>query len=66
MLQVLSRGQHDHRDWLPDGELRTVRVDSDRAGLATHASTRDAVLSFLERAATPGPAGHIPTRRQHT
>lgn len=47
MLQVLSRDHPDHRDWLPDGELTTLRVDSDRAGLTAHASTRTGVVSFL-------------------
>lgn len=47
MLQVLSRDHPDHEDWLPDGELTTVRIDSDRAGLTAHESTRTAVLSFL-------------------
>ncbi|MFF7307753.1 hypothetical protein [Streptomyces sp. NPDC008137] len=58
MLQVLSRDHPDHRDWLPEGELTTVRVDSDRAGLTAHESTRPVVLSFLSAlSATP--------RRQH-
>lgn len=65
MLHVLSRGHHDHRDWLPGGELHTAHVDSDRAGLAAHPSARNAVLSFLDRAVTPGSAGHIPRRRQY-
>jgi hypothetical protein len=55
MLQVLSRDHPDHHDWLPEGELTTVRVDSDRAGLTAHQSTRTAVLSFLSTT----------TRRQH-
>lgn len=55
MLQVLSRDHPDHETWLPQGELTTVRIDSDRAGLTAHESTRAAVLSFLSTA----------TRRQH-
>ena len=47
MLQVLSRDHPSHEDWLPDGELTTVRVDSDRAGLTAHELTRTAVVSFL-------------------
>lgn len=47
MLQVLSRDHQDHQDWLPRGELTTVRIDSDRAGLTAHESTRTAVRSFL-------------------
>lgn len=62
VLQVLSQHHPDHRDWLPDGELDTVRVDSDRAGLLADESTRTAVLSFLERAADRTPT----KRRQRT
>lgn len=47
MLQVLSREHPSHEEWLPDGDLTTVRVDSDRAGLTTHELTRAAVVSFL-------------------
>lgn len=47
MLQVLSRDHPSHEEWLPDGELTTVRVDSDRAGLTRHELTRTAVVSFL-------------------
>jgi hypothetical protein len=55
VLQVLSRDHPDHQDWLPEGELTTLRVDSDRAGLTAHEPARTGVMSFL--AAT--------TRRQH-
>lgn len=55
MLQVLSRDHPDHRGWLPEGELTTLRVDSDRAGLTAHESARAGVLSFLTAT----------TRRQH-
>ncbi|MFD4857920.1 hypothetical protein [Streptomyces atratus] len=47
MLQILSRDHPDHRDWLPEGELTTIRIDSDRAGLTAHESARNVVLSFL-------------------
>jgi hypothetical protein len=66
MLQVLSRDHRDHRDWLPGGELSTVRIDSDRAGLATHVETRKTVLKFLDRAVPPVSASHIHKRRQHS
>ncbi|WP_193097152.1 hypothetical protein [Streptomyces sp. C8S0] len=52
-----SRDHPDHRDWLPEGELTTVRVDSDRAGLTAHESTRNDVVAFLSATTT--------TRRQH-
>ncbi|MCX5345151.1 hypothetical protein [Streptomyces atratus] len=55
MLQVLSHDHPDHRDWLPEGELTTIRVGSDRAGLTAHESTRTGVVSFLSAT----------TRRQH-
>ncbi|WP_433399603.1 hypothetical protein [Streptomyces sp. CA-146814] len=56
MLQVLSREHPDHRDWLPAGELTTLRIDSDRTGLTAHEATRNGVTSFLAAV----------TRRQHT
>ncbi|MBL1285906.1 hypothetical protein ACFTXO_13675 [Streptomyces sp. NPDC057067] len=47
MLQVLSREHSDHRGWLPPGQLTTLRIDSDRAGLTAHEAARSGTASFL-------------------
>ncbi|GGZ16111.1 hypothetical protein GCM10010387_05750 [Streptomyces inusitatus] len=51
-LKVVSRGHTGGPEWLDGGDVLTVRVDCDRAGLLRHPDTRSAVLGFLRGGGT--------------